>query len=181
MQSLKLILASFFTLAFSCFTIAQETIIVTMGSASPYVVACGTPIIFTDDNSGSNDAQDPYSCTNNTITICPDVPGDAVQVNFLNFDLQTNANPNNHDALYAYDGDNTGANLVGIGTGNSFTGVSITASIDNPTGCVTFQFDCNNNATGGNIGWAAEVTCVTPCSYPVSGLELVSPDPFPTG
>ncbi len=180
MQSLKLILASFFTLAFSCFTIAQETIIVTMGSASPYVVACGTPIIFTDDNSGSNDAQDPYSCTNNTITICPDVPGDAVQVNFLNFDLQTNANPNNHDALYAYDGDNTGANLVGIGTGNSFTGVSITASIDNPTGCVTFQFDCNNNATGGNIGWAAEVTCVTPCSYPVSGLELVSPDPFPT-
>ena len=180
MQSLTLILASFFTLAFSCFTIAQETIIVTMGSASPYVVACGTPIIFTDDNSGSNDAQDPYSCTNNTITICPDVPGDAVQVNFLNFDLQTNANPNNHDALYAYDGDNTGANLVGIGTGNSFTGVSITASIDNPTGCVTFQFDCNNNATGGNIGWAAEVTCVTPCSYPVSGLELVSPDPFPT-
>ena len=91
MQSLKLFFAGLFTLAFSFVSLAQETIIVTMGSASPYVVVCGTPIIFTDDNSGSNDAQDPYSCTNNTITICPDVPGDAVQVNFLNFDYNLNS------------------------------------------------------------------------------------------
>ena len=159
--------------------VAQETTIITMGSGENFVVDCDVSTIFTDDNSGSNDAQDPYTCTNYTITLCPSNPGDAVQVNFLGFDLQTNANPNNHDALYAYDGDNAGANLVGIGTGNSFMGVSITASIDNPTGCVTFQFDCNNGATGGDIGWAAEVTCVTPCSYPVSGLELVSPEPFP--
>jgi len=150
-----------------------------MGSGDVIIYECGTSAVFTDDNSGTQDAQEPYSCTNNTITFCPDVPGDAVQINFLGFDLQTNANPNNNDALYAYDGDNTGSNLVGVGTGNSFVGVSITASIDNPTGCVTFQFVCNNNATGGDIGWAATISCVTPCSYPVSGLELVSPEPFP--
>jgi gliding motility-associated-like protein len=150
-----------------------------MGSGDVIIYECGTSAVFTDDNSGTQDAQDPYSCTNNTITFCPDVPGDAVQINFLGFDLQTNANPNNNDALYAYDGDNTGSNLVGVGTGNSFDGVSITASIDNPTGCVTFQFVCNNNASGGDIGWAATISCVTPCSYPVSGLELVSPEPFP--
>ena len=180
LNSFRFLFIVFLSIACSASAFSQESIIFTMGSGDVIVYECGTSAVFTDDNSGSQDAQDPYSCTNNTITFCPDVPGDAVQINFLGFDLQTNANPNNNDALYAYDGDNTGANLVGVGTGNSFNGVSITASIDNPTGCVTFQFVCNNNATGGDIGWAASISCVTPCSYPVSGLELVSPDPFPT-
>ena len=180
LNSFRFLFIVFLSIACSASAFSQESIIYTMGSGDVIVYECGTSAVFTDDNSGSQDAQDPYSCTNNTITFCPDVPGDAVQINFLGFDLQTNANPNNNDALYAYDGDNTGANLVGVGTGNSFNGVSITASIDNPTGCVTFQFVCNNNATGGDIGWAASISCVTPCSYPVSGLELVSPDPFPT-
>ena len=180
MRSLMFSAVCFFVLGLNANLYSQETVVITIGTQDVYVFECDTDVIFTDDNSGSNDAQDPYSCTNNTITICPSVPGDAVQINFLGFDLQTNANPNNNDALYAYDGDNTGANLVGVGTGNSFVGVSITASVDNPTGCVTFSFDCNNNATGGDIGWAATISCVTPCSYPVSGLELVSPDPFPT-
>ena len=136
-------------------------------------------IYFTDDNSGGTDFQDPYSNNNYTITLCPSTPGDAVQVNFLAFDLQTNANPNNNDVLYAFNGDDTSADLVGAGTGNSFVGVSITASIDNPTGCVTFSLDVNNNATGGDQGWVAQVTCVTPCSYPEAGISLVSPAPFP--
>jgi gliding motility-associated-like protein len=177
--SFRFLFIVFLSIACSVSVFSQESIIYTMGSGDVIIYECGTSAVFTDDNSGTLDAQDPYSCTNNTITFCPDVPGDAVQINFLGFDLQTNANPNNNDALYAYDGDNTGSNLVGVGTGNSFDGVSITASIDNPTGCVTFQFVCNNNASGGDIGWAATISCVTPCSYPVSGLELVSPDPFP--
>ena len=90
-----------------------------------------------------------YSNQNYTITLCPSTPGDAVQVNFLSFDLQTNANPNNNDVLLAYNGDSPAADLVGIGAGNSFVGVSITASIDNPTGCVTFSFNVNNNALVG--------------------------------
>ena len=179
LNSFRFLFVVFLSIACSLSVFSQESIIYTMGSGDVIVYECGTSAVFTDDNSGSQDAQDPYSCTNNTITFCPDVAGDAIQINFLGFDLQTNANPNNNDALYAYDGDNTGSNLVGVGTGNSFDGVSITASIDNPTGCVTFQFVCNNNATGGDIGWAATINCVTPCSYPVSGLELVSPEPFP--
>ena len=31
----------------------------------------------------------------------------------------------------------------------------------------------------GDQGWVAEVTCVTPCSYPEAGIELVSPASFP--
>ena len=60
-----------------------------------------------------------------------------------------------------------------------YNGVSFTASIDNPTGCVTFELVVNNGATGGDQGWVAEVTCVTPCSYPVAGVELASPEAFP--
>ena len=162
-------------------TWAQEGIVVPISDGGVVTVDCNATetIYFTDDNSNGTDFQDPYSNQNYTITLCPNEPGDAVQVNFLSFDLQTNANPNNNDVLYAFNGDDTGADLVGAGTGNSFVGVSITASIDNPTGCVTFQFNVNNNATGGDQGWVAEVTCVTPCSYPEAGIELVSPAPFP--
>ena len=160
---------------------AQEGIVIPISNGGTITVDCDASetIYFTDDNSGGTDFQDPYSNQNYTITLCPSEPGDAVQVNFLSFDLQTNANPNNNDVLLAYNGDNTGADLVGAGTGNSFVGVSITASIDNPTGCVTFQLNVNNNATGGDQGWVAEVTCVTPCSYPEAGIELVSPASFP--
>ena len=160
---------------------AQEGIVIPISDGGTITVDCNAAetIYFTDDNSGGTDFQDPYSNQNYTITLCPSEPGDAVQVNFLSFDLQTNANPNNNDVLLAFNGDNTGADLVGAGTGNSFVGVSITASIDNPTGCVTFQLNVNNNATGGDQGWVAEVTCVTPCSYPEAGIELVSPAPFP--
>jgi gliding motility-associated-like protein len=159
----------------------QEGIIIPISNGGTVEVDCDSSelIYFTDDNSGSTDFQDPYSNTNYTITLCPSTPGDAVQVNFLAFDLQTNANPNNNDVLIAYNGDNTGADMVGIGAGNSFTGVSITASIDNPTGCVTFQLIVNNNATGGDVGWVADVSCVTPCSYPEAGITLVSPASFP--
>ena len=160
---------------------AQEGIVIPISDGGTITVDCDATetIYFTDDNSGGTDFQDPYSNQNYTITLCPSEPGDAVQVNFLSFDLQTNANPNNNDVLLAFNGDNTGADLVGAGTGNSFVGVSITASIDNPTGCVTFQLNVNNNATGGDQGWVAEVTCVTPCSYPEAGIELVSPASFP--
>ena len=159
---------------------AQEGIIVPMSNGSVVVDCAATQTIyFTDDDSGSMDFQGPYSNQDYTITLCPSVPGDAVHVNFVAFDLQTNTNPNNNDVLFAYNGDNTGGDLVGVGTGNSFNGVSITASIDNPTGCVTFRFLVNNGATGGNAGWVAEVTCVTPCTYPESDLVLVSPEPFP--
>ena len=160
---------------------AQEGIVIPISDGGTVTVDCDATelIYFTDDNSGGVDFQDPYSNNNFTITLCPSTPGDAVQVNFLAFDLQTNANPNNNDVLYAFNGDDTSADLVGAGTGNSFVGVSITASIDNPTGCVTFSLVVNNNATGGDQGWVAQVTCVTPCSYPEAGISLVSPEPFP--
>ena len=42
------------------------------------------------------------------------------------FDLQTNANPNNNDVLYAFSGQHS-CGFGGCRNGNSFVGVSITA------------------------------------------------------
>lgn len=155
--------------------LAQESYTISGGDISVcegYFIDDGTDINPTDPNGA------PYSDQNYTITICPDVPGDAIQVNFIAFDLQTNANPDNNDYLVVYDGDNTGAPAVGVGTGNSFQGVSITGSVDNPSGCLTFSFFVLNGASGGDIGWLAEMACVTPCTYPSSGYDLTDPEPF---
>lgn len=143
------------------------------------VIACDD--IFYDDGDQSNGDGGPYTDSDYVFTICPEVDGDAVSVYFLGFDLQTNANPNNNDVLYVFDGPDNSAPLVGAGSGNLFVDMTITASINNPTGCLTFQLVVNNGATGGDIGWAAEVACVTPCTYPTSSYDLVSPDPFEPG
>ncbi len=163
-------------------TVHAQSTLYQMGLVADVEYICGEEALFTDNNliDAGGGAQNPYSCENATITFCPSIAGDAVQLSFAVFDLQTNANPNNNDVLYVYDGPDASAPLVGAGTGNSFNGLSFTASFQNPSGCLTFVFDCNNGATGGDVGWAAYLSCVTPCSYPISGVELVTPEPFPT-
>jgi PKD repeat protein len=140
------------------------------------VTTCGD--VFYDDQVGAAGDGGPYTDNDYILTLCPDEPGTAVSVTFLGFDVQTNPNPNNSDVLYVFDGETTGAPMVGAGSGNLFEDMTITASINNPTGCLTFQFVCNNGASGGDIGWAADISCVTPCTYPASAFSLTDPDPF---
>ena len=144
----------------------------TVYACEDYFLDDGTLVNPSDPNGA------PYSDQNYTITICPSIPGDAVQIEFIAFDLQTNPNPNNNDYLVVHDGDDVSAPVVGIGSGNLFEGISITGSIDNPTGCLTFEFVVLNGATGGDIGWVASIACVTPCTYPSSGYVLEEPEPF---
>lgn len=142
----------------------------------PDVTACTG--LFVDDGDIGDPNGGPYTNADHVITICPDTPGSAIAAEFLAFQLQTNANPNNNDALLIYDGNSTAAPLIGSGTGNNFLGVTATASLNNPTGCLTFQFFCNNGATSGATGWAIELACVTPCTFPLSQLALTDPDAF---
>ena len=67
------------------------------------VTTCGD--IFYDDQVGADGDGGPYTDNDYILTLCPDVPGTAVSVNFLGFDVQTNANPNNNDVLYVFDGE----------------------------------------------------------------------------
>jgi gliding motility-associated-like protein len=133
------------------------------------VNACGGTM--TDDGVGGAYTDTPY-----TITICPDVPGDVVQVNFAAFSLQTSPGNGNSDQLYVYDGMNTSAPPLGPYSG-SVANLQITATINNPTGCLTFVFDPNGPANAGSPGWEALIECTTPCANPSMVSAITNPQP----
>jgi gliding motility-associated-like protein len=117
-----------------------------------------------------------YSNNETTIiTICPDVAGQVISVIFNLFQLDlTDDNPSptavNVDVMNVYDGTSTAANTLGSYTGNQLQGVVISATILNPTGCLTFEFISNTVGTGAFSGSA---TCQTPCSDPQAGGAIV--------
>ncbi len=122
----------------------------------------------------------PYSPNNSYVfTICPDNPGDVIQVDFVAFNLYTSPNPANSDYLSVFDGEDTSAGSLGDYTGTSIQGNSITGSVNNPSGCLTFVFNPNPNGnTAGNFpGWAAIVSCTTPCDNPTMASAFENPLP----
>ena len=129
-------------------------------------------------NDPTNGTGNPYPDENYTYTICPDNPDDAVSVSFVAFGLQTNPNPNNSDYLFIFDGPDAGSPSMGNYTGNTLQGLPVTATINNPTGCLTFVFQDNGPANELAPGWEAEITCTTPCATPTAASSIVDP-PLP--
>ena len=120
--------------------------------------------IFVDAGNSDDGTGNPYPDANFTYTICPDNPGDAVSVSFVAFGLQTNPNPNNSDYLFIYDGPDAGSPSMGNYTGNALQGLPVTATVNNPTGCLTFVFQDNGPANELAPGWEANISCTTPCA-----------------
>jgi gliding motility-associated-like protein len=141
------------------------------------ITAC-TGVIY--DDQGPTGA---YSDNGYTMTICPDNPGDVIQLDFSAFSLQTSPNGNNSDYLSIFDGNSTAAATLGDYTGNSLQGLQVTGTINNVTGCLTLVFDPNGQANATSPGLEAVISCTTPCANPTSGFELSSPSvqPFPDG
>lgn len=133
---------------------------------------------FVDAGNGADGTGNPYPDENFTYTLCPDNPGDAVSVSFVAFGLQTNPNPNNSDYLFIYDGPDAGSPGMGNYTGNALQGLPVTATINNPTGCLTFVFQDNGPANTTSPGWEANIACTTPCATPTSASSIVDP-PLP--
>jgi gliding motility-associated-like protein len=140
-------------------------------SAGGVVNTCNA--VFTDDGVGGSYSDTPY-----TITICPDNPGDVIQANFAAFSLQTSPGNGQSDQLYVYDGMDNTAMPLGPYSG-SIANLQITATVNNPTGCLTFVFDPNGPANAGSPGWEALIACTTPCANPTLAAAIV--DPMPTG
>jgi gliding motility-associated-like protein len=134
---------------------------------------------FQDDNSGGLEGS-PYSDTDYTFTICPDNPGDVIQIEFVAFNLQTSPNPNNSDYIAIYDGDNTGENSLGSYGGNNLQGLSVTGTVNNTSGCLTFVFVCNTGNTNTFPGWEGLISCTTPCDPPTSVSAITDPIPADT-
>ena len=151
LQKKKILLVSkksiqlFFAFAFSLSGFSQNGI-------------CGG--LFTDSggvngNYGENE--------NQTITICPNNPGDFVTVTFIQFDLEPN-----FDGMYVYDGNSVSSQLIPSGAApmppnfpqlGAFWGSNIPGPFAafNSSGCLTFNFRSDSSVN--KTGWIANVTC----------------------
>ena len=132
--------------------------------------ACGGTLA--DDGLGG-----PYTNANYTLTICPDVPGDVIQLDFSAFALQTSPNGNNSDYLSVFDGPNTSSPSLGDYTGNSLQGLQVTGTVNNPSGCLTIVFSDNGNANANSPGFEAAISCTTPCAPPTQNSVIANPLP----
>ncbi len=168
------ILRAFFTLFLVMGAGAMQAQFFIMGDET--VETCAG--IFVDAGNSEDGTGNPYPDENFTYTICPDNPGDAVSVSFVAFGLQTNPNPNNSDYLFIYDGPDAGSPSMGNYTGNNLQGLPVTATVNNPTGCLTFVFQDNGPANDAAPGWEANISCTTPCATPTSASSIVDP-PLP--
>lgn len=117
---------------------------------------------------------DSYSDDLITMTICPDTPGDVIQLDFGAFNLQQNSNPDNSDYLNFFDGNSTSALSLGSYTGTSLQGFTVTGTINNTSGCITIVFDPNGPANTTFAGWEAQISCTTPCANPTADSQLIS-------
>jgi len=83
-----------------------------------------------------------------TYTICPDVANTYTNINFTSFEIVSG------DVLYVYDGNSTGATLIG-----AYDSANVPSSINSSaaSGCLTFRFVSNGSNTG--AGWQADINC----------------------
>ncbi|MBK9192876.1 MAG: PKD domain-containing protein [Crocinitomicaceae bacterium] len=153
------------TFGLSLFSFSQTTVIMDAGSNNTTVNTCLGGLF----DSGGAGAITPYTNNENyTVTICPDVPGDFITLYWVVFQLDPTDNipgpGSDADNMTIYDGPNTSAGTLGTYGTNDLDGLIVSASILNPSGCLTIVF--NSNASGvGNFN--ASISCDTPCDAPV--------------
>ncbi|NRR91742.1 T9SS type B sorting domain-containing protein [Winogradskyella undariae] len=110
---------------------------------------------------------------NYVATICADVAGSAIQLDFSFFFIGSDG-----DEMKIYDGDGITAPLIGTYVGGGSPGI-VSASDTNTSGCLTVEFI--SNASGTNPGWEASVNCFTPCQTITASIDNVTPVPDASG
>lgn len=109
-----------------------------------------------------------YASSENLVfTICPEQPGQRIKLDFSEFATQINA-----DIMSIYDGNDTSAELINTYSGAQSPGL-VFAGFDNASGCLTIQFI--SDGSGNTTGWAANVTCATPCQEITAVLDSTNP------
>lgn len=121
------------------------------------------------------ESQNPYGNNESfTATICPNEADRAISMNFVAFTLST-AGTAPIDQMSIYDGDDTNAPLIGTWTGSNSPGI-ISASFENPTGCLTVTWSSNETGVG---DFAAFVTCYEPCEPPLAVASMLGLSTLP--
>lgn len=144
-------------------------------SAQFYTIADGTVNACTGAllDSGGQGASGYGNNENHTLVICPDGSGPAISLQWITFTLST-AGVAPTDQMSIYDGNSTSAPLIGTWSGTDSPGI-VSASFDNPTGCLTLVFTSNNTGTG---VFAAAISCFQPCEPPTANATFGSPVPL---
>lgn len=111
-----------------------------------------------DDNTGA-----PYPANSTfEVTVCPD-PTTGSKVSLRMFtDVGDTWDVHGSDTLFIYDGPDSNAPLIGaFNSDTDTTGIGVTASFNNPSGCLTFVF-VSDGADEGD-GFAGIISCGYPC------------------
>ncbi|MCL4282455.1 MAG: PKD domain-containing protein, partial [Flavobacteriales bacterium] len=111
---------------------------------------------------------------NYTYTLCPDVAGGAISLNFITFNLSL-AGAAPVDGMTIHDGNSTAAPVLGTWTGSGLQGQVVSASSGNTSGCLTVVFHSNNTGTG---SFAATISCYQPCIRPIAAAMYGSAGPM---
>ena len=135
----------------------SQTYIMTNGSIS----TCSGD--FYDDGGIGND----YAVdTTLTYTVCSSNPGFTMSVIFNSFDTESG-----YDDLCIYDGNTTGAPLIGCFSGTELNG----ETIEGTGGCLTFEF--YSDFIIADPGWEATFDCQAPCQAVDATVSSVTPTP----
>ena len=110
-----------------------------------------------------------YTNEDFVLTICPENAGQLVQLDFTEFSTQLGA-----DVMTIYNGDSTAADAFGTFDGANSPGM-VVATEDNGSGCLTIEF--TQDGAGSTTGWAATISCLTPCQTITSQIDTASPTP----
>lgn len=152
--------------------------LITYTSYSQQIITIGdpgypqsNPMDCTSDHQFQSPGSGTYPANyNDTITFCPNLnQGTKVTLTFgtatgFIFDIHSS------DFLYIYDGPNASAPLIGA-YNNSIpsTSFSVTASWNNPSGCLTAVFISNGSLQG--AGWLANISCGNQAQPYVSHIQ----------
>lgn len=123
------------------------------------VTACAGAFV----DSGGEGASGYQNNENFTTTICPDGSGPAISLQFVTFNLST-AGTAPGDVLFVYDGPDMSYPLLGQWSGSDSPGI-VSASFNNPTGCLTLVFISNETGTG---VFSSLISCFQPCQPPLA-------------
>ncbi|MCB0763493.1 MAG: PKD domain-containing protein [Flavobacteriales bacterium] len=126
------------------------------------IYTCQGALLDTGGNTGEYGNNEDF-----TLTICSDGTGPAISLQWVIFNLST-AGVAPLDEMSIYDGQTTSDPLIGTWSGSNSPGI-ITASFDNPTGCLTVVFTSNGTGTG---DFAANISCFAPCEPPTAAATM---------
>ena len=91
---------------------------------------------------------------NIVMTICPEDPGQRIELNFTEFSTQLNT-----DIITIYNGDTNDPDLAFGQFSGALSPGLVVATEENTSGCITIEFVSNDS--GNTSGWAAAISCIT--------------------